>query len=97
MNINLSEDAVEWFHNEMDAKPGDFIKFFARYGGSSPLHDGFSLGIMKEQPDELKVQTEKAGVHFYIENRDYWFFDGHDLYVNVDSTKNELVYTYEKA
>lgn len=97
MKIVLSDDARRWFGEEMEAETGDYIKFFARYGGSSPLHDGFSLGIMKEPPDELAVETEVDGVHFYIENRDYWFFDEHNLQVDVDPERNELVYTYEKA
>ena len=97
MKIVLSDDALQWFTEEMEAEAGDYIKFFARYGGSSPLHDGFSLGIMKESPDEVAVESEIAGVHFYIENRDYWFFDEHDLHVNVNPKLNELVYTYEKA
>ncbi|MFS0687825.1 HesB/YadR/YfhF family protein [Sporosarcina sp. 179-K 8C2 HS] len=97
MKIVLSDDALNWFIEEMEAETGDYIKFFARYGGSSPLHDGFSLGIMKEKPDELAVETEINGVHFYIEDRDYWFFDEHDLHVDVNPKLNELVYTYEKA
>lgn len=97
MKIVLSDDALQWFRDEMEAEAGDYIKFFARYGGSSPLHDGFSLGIMKESPDEATVETEISGVHFYIEDRDYWFFDEHDLHVDINQKLNELVYTYKKA
>ncbi|MDN4607596.1 HesB/YadR/YfhF family protein [Sporosarcina highlanderae] len=97
MKIAISDDAINWFRNEMEAKSGEYIKFFARYGGSSPLHDGFSLGVTKEHPDESVVETIIEGIHFYIERRDYWFFDEHDLHVNVDSKINELVYSYKKA
>lgn len=97
MKIVLSDEAIVWFHKEMEAKTGDYIKFFARYGGSSPLHEGFSLGITKELPDEIKVHVEQKGIHFYIEDRDYWYFDNHDLYVSVNPNVNELVYSYEKA
>ncbi|MCM3743099.1 HesB/YadR/YfhF family protein [Sporosarcina luteola] len=97
MKIVLSDDARRWFEEEMEAQTGDYIKFFARYGGSSQLHEGFSLGVMKEVPDELAVETERDGVHFYIEQRDYWFFDEHDLHVDVDPHLKELVYMYEKA
>ncbi|WP_336823961.1 HesB/YadR/YfhF family protein [Sporosarcina sp. USHLN248] len=97
MKIVISDDAMKWFHEEMEAEQGDYIKFFARYGGSSPLHDGFSLGITKENPDEIAVETEMEGIHFYVENRDFWFFDDHDLHVDIDQQLNELIYTYEKA
>ena len=97
MKIILSDDAVNWFAEEMDVESGDSVKFFARYGGASPLHQGFSLGIMKEEPDEVAVETVQDGVRYYIEKRDEWFFMEHDLHVNVDPKLDELVYTYEKA
>ena len=81
----------------METVPGDAIRFFARYGGSSPLHAGFSLGVTKEQPDEVEVETEHDHVRFYFETRDKWYFDNHNLLVNVDLQQNELVYSYEKA
>ena len=97
MNIILSGEAINWFTVEMEAVPGDAIRFFARYGGSSPLHTGFSLGVTKEEPDEIAIKTKHDGILYYIESRDKWFFLNHDLHVNVDSRLDELVYTYEKA
>lgn len=97
MKIVVSDDALNWFKEEMDVAQGDSVKFFARYGGASPLHEGFSLGIMKEEPDEVAAETEHEGVRYYIERRDQWFFVEHDLHVNVDSGLSELIYTYEKA
>ncbi|GKV64507.1 MULTISPECIES: HesB/YadR/YfhF family protein [unclassified Sporosarcina] len=96
MNINISENAEHWFKDEMEASPGDYVKFFARYGGSSPLHEGFSLGITKEIPDEIAVETVMDGVHFYIEERDIWFFDNHDLQVDTDPASEELAFSYSK-
>lgn len=97
LEIILSNEALLWFTEEMETVPGDAIRFFARYGGSSPLHAGFSLGVTKEQPDEVEVETEHEQVRFYIETRDKWYFDNHNLLVNVDPQQNELVYSYEKA
>lgn len=94
MNINLTEQALLWFKEEMEADSGDYIKFFARYGGSSPLHEGFSLGITKEQPDEAAVERVIDGIHFYIEERDVWFFDQHDFHVDLDEKRNELSFQY---
>lgn len=97
LNIIVSDEALTWFEDEMDVESGDAICFFARYGGSSPLHDGFSLGVMKEAPDEAAIEVERNGVRYYIESRDEWFFIEHDLHVNVDSKLDELIYSYEKA
>lgn len=97
LKIVISSEALNWFNVEMEAAPGDAIRFFARYGGSNQLHTGFSLGVTKEEPDEAVIKTEHNGVLYYIESRDKWFFVEHDLHVNVDPALNELVYTYEKA
>lgn len=94
MNIVISDNALAWFQEEMEAVSGEYIKFFARYGGSSPLHDGFSMGITKELPDEIAAVSEIRGIRFYVEERDLWFFDGHDLHVDVDTARNELSFRY---
>ncbi|WP_172369167.1 HesB/YadR/YfhF family protein [Sporosarcina jiandibaonis] len=97
MKIVVSNEAVNWFKEEMEAVPGDSIRFFARYGGASPLHEGFSLGVTKENPDEVAVEKEIDGIRYYIEYRDKWYFLEHDLHVDLDSKVNELVYSYKKS
>lgn len=95
--ISLTKEALAWFKEDMDAQPGEAIRFFARYGGSSPIHEGFSIGVTKEQPDEAVVQIVQDDILFYIEHRDLWYFDEHDLHVHIDPTLGELTYSYEKA
>lgn len=97
MKIHLSEQAIQWFEEEMDVSSGDYIKFYARYGGSSKLHEGFSMGLTKEDPDELAFENVINGVHYYVEERDIWFFDGHDLYIDMDSSTDELSFDYHVA
>ena len=74
----------DWFKEEMEAVPGDAIRFFARYGGASPLHEGFSLGVTKEQPDE-RLSKQNMTVHFTTSRAVIsGIFVEHDLHVNVD-------------
>ena len=96
MQIIVNDEALHWFQQEMEANPGDTIRFYARYGGSSPFHEGFSLGMNREQPHEIGVQQEIEGIIFYIERSDLWFFNEHDLVVNVDAKLDELTYEYRK-
>ena len=96
MKIVLSNDAMDWFKEEMETISGEYIRFYARYGGSSALHEGFSLGVTKEEPMELSVELIVDNIHFYIEDRDIWYFDNHDLHVNVDPKLKELTYSYKK-
>lgn len=94
MNIIVSEEAFAWFTREMEAEAGDYIRFYARYGGSSKFHEGFSLGMNRELPHEIGVETIVDGIHFYIEARDKWFFNEHDLHVHVNTALDELTYEY---
>lgn len=96
MKIVISDEALKWFKEDMEVKKGESIRFFARYGGSSPLQEGFSLGVTKEDPDEVAFEIDKEGVRYYIESRDVWFFDGHDLIVEVNEKLQELSYSYRK-
>lgn len=96
MEIKLSEKAINWFKQEMEAEKGDFIRFYARYGGSSPFHEGFSLGMTREQPHEIGIETIVEDIHFYIEKSDEWFFNDHHLVVDADNSSDELSYSYEK-
>ncbi|MGI2326665.1 HesB/YadR/YfhF family protein [Planococcus sp. YIM B11945] len=97
MEIIISEDALNWFQQEMETVNGETVRFFVRYGGSSKLQPGFSLGVTKDEPLEATVQTTHDGVLFFIEQSDVWYFDGHNLLVSVNDELNELAYDYEKA
>ncbi|WP_391122869.1 HesB/YadR/YfhF family protein [Psychrobacillus sp. L3] len=97
MKIFISSDAMNWFHEEMEVKAGDKIRFYARYGGSSPLHDGFSIGMTMDTPIIPSVTITIENILFFIEELDEWFFDGHDLYVDLNPKAEELAYAYKKA
>ena len=90
MEIIIQEQAYQWFKKEMDIEAGDTVRFYARYGGSSPFHEAFSLGMNREQPHTIGVQTKIDGVVFYIEQDDLWFFNEHSLVVSIDEKLNEL-------
>ncbi|MDQ0268613.1 HesB/YadR/YfhF family protein [Cytobacillus purgationiresistens] len=96
MNISISDKALKWYKDEMLLDEGDFLRFFARYGGVSQVQDGFSLGISNEAPVDSIVSIDKNGIHFFIEEKDLWFFDGHDLTVEYDEKLSEPKYNFSK-
>lgn len=96
MNIALTDEALQWFKREMEVESGDTIRFYARYGGSSPFLEGFSLGMTREEPIEIGVKTVLDDVTYYIDEKDLWFFNDHNLHVDVDTTIDELKYDYRK-
>ncbi|GIN21190.1 MAG TPA: hypothetical protein DEO65_06775 [Bacillus bacterium] len=96
MQIKLTDHAAEWFKDEMLLKTGDSVRFFVRYGGTSPLQEGFSLGMNKEEPMDPGVEYTKNGILFFIEASDIWYFQDHDLIVDVDEKSDGPIYSYEK-
>jgi len=95
MKIVITNQALQWFSDEMEVQPGDTIRFYARYGGSNPFHEGFSLGMSKDEPLNPSVLTKHNDVTFFIEEDDVWFFNNHDLYVDFDQETDELIYEYK--
>jgi uncharacterized protein YneR len=96
MELTLSEKAINWFKNEMGLTKGDTLKFFAKIYGSSPVQESYSLGFAKDFPIDIIASKEVDGIIFYVEESDLWFFNGHDLYVDYNETKDELEFKYDK-
>ncbi|MCE4047879.1 MULTISPECIES: HesB/YadR/YfhF family protein [Bacillaceae] len=94
MKIVVSDKAAEWYKDEMLLNEGDYVRFFARYGGCSTVQQGFSLGISNEKPVNSAVSTEKDGIRYYIEEKDLWYFDNNDLYANFNEAAQEPEYHY---
>jgi uncharacterized protein YneR len=97
MDIKVTEKALNWFKDEVELKEGETVKFQAKYGGSSPIHEGFSLAFqVKEEPGEVVASTEKGGITFFIDTTDAWYFKGYHLIVEYDEELGEVSYEYEQ-
>lgn len=92
MKIGLDKDALDWFKRELGLKQGDAVRFFARYGGETTIHPGFSLGVSVEPPVKIGVSTEIDGILFFVENEDQWYLDGQDLMVLFDEPDDSIAY-----
>lgn len=96
VRIIVDDDAAGWYAEEMGVSSGGFVRFFARYGGFSSVQQGFSLGVTMDEPDHIGVMTEKNGVTYYIEEKDIWYFDGHDLIVAMHKSGQEPEFKFGK-
>ncbi|MFO1444970.1 HesB/YadR/YfhF family protein [Bacillus sp. Bva_UNVM-123] len=94
MKIHISDEAAEWYMEEMDLHEGDFLRFFVRYGGHSTVQQGFSLGLSIEEPTHIGVETIKNGITYYIEEKDLWYFDGHDFHIAFNEKFHEPEYQF---
>lgn len=96
MKIHVSDQAGAWYKEEMLLRDGAYVRFYVRYGGFSTVQPGFSLGISDEEPDEIGAKLEKEGVTYFIEEKDLWYFDDHDLFIEFNSKYNEPEFHYSK-
>ncbi|WP_332694656.1 HesB/YadR/YfhF family protein [Halalkalibacter lacteus] len=97
MNIQITKPALQWFKDELDIKEeGEYIRFFARYGGCGSIQSGFSLGVSQEQPSIIGSQEVVDGITFFIEEEDLWYFKGLDLKVKYSRKNEEIEFVYEE-
>ncbi|QGH35843.1 HesB/YadR/YfhF family protein [Gracilibacillus salitolerans] len=97
MEIKVSDQALQWFKDDVEISDGDTIKFQAKYGGYSPIHEGFSLAFALNEPLEDTITiTEKNGITFFIDATDAWYFEGYNLIVKYDEELDEVAYDYEE-
>lgn len=90
MKINVTEEALQFFKGEMEVEAGQTVRLFAKYGGSTDLTHGFSVGVITEDVDNAAVETEADGIRFVVAEQDEWLFQGQD--VNVEIRGDEVVF-----
>ncbi|AWB46872.1 hypothetical protein DCC85_09290 [Paenibacillus sp. CAA11] len=93
--IQVTEQAANWYKQELDLQSGQAIRFFARYSAGGHIHPGFSLGIQVEEPQHPGYSTVVSGITFYMEQQDLWYLDGYCLDVSYDPDADDILYTYE--
>ncbi|WP_110113318.1 HesB/YadR/YfhF family protein [Bacillus sp. CGMCC 1.16541] len=95
MKLTVTEQAANWYKTEMNVTSDQYVRFFARYGGCSNVQKGFSLGVGTDNPINIGAETTVAGITFFIEEEDVWYFDSHDLIVDYNSETKEPDFKYE--
>ncbi|MFV0557239.1 MAG: HesB/YadR/YfhF family protein [Enterococcus sp.] len=94
MNITVSESAVNWFKAEIELTKDQGIRFFGKIYGKTQVHDGFSIGMTVDTPENVLAQEIIAELTFFIEETDEWFFKGYDLFVDYDEQLFEPSYAF---
>lgn len=95
MKLTVTDNALNWFKEEVELESGNKVRFIVQIYGDSKIREGYSLAFTLDKDDRKKaVEYEKDGIEFYINETDLWFFDGHDLSVEYDEEKDEVVFEY---
>lgn len=92
MEIKVTKPAFQFLRDEMELQDGDSIKIFVRYGGSGGHIPGFSLGIDKDTFDGDGISTNVEGITFFMNTKDLWYLDNHDLTVKYTRKYDSLVF-----
>lgn len=98
MKIEVTDSASKWFQQEMGLGNGNGVRFYGKVYGKTPVHDGFSLALTRDDdPEKVYTKTNKDGINYFVDEDDRWFFKGYDLKVDFYPKKDpeNVVYTYE--
>lgn len=96
MKLTVTPKAIEWFKKEMDLDKEMGIRFYGKVYGKTQVHDGFSVGMSVDTPNQTIVQETIEDILFFIDEADEWFFKGYDLIVDYDEKLDEPKYRFEE-
>lgn len=94
MKLTITPRAQQWFKDEVGVTSDSGIRFYGKIYGKTDVHEGFSIAMSVEAPDQPLVKEVIDGVTYFIEETDDWFFKGYDLSVDYDDEKEEPKYKF---
>lgn len=95
MTLKISDQAHQWFIDELELEPGAAVRIFGKYGGATNVHVGFSTGITVVEPERIRDEMVKDDIHYFTEQGDDWFFNDYTLAVDLNPESNEPTYFYK--
>lgn len=98
MKITLSKQAIQWFETKFPLNEGEAVRFFGKTYGKTEVHEGFSVGLELDNPentDDILASIEVNNRTYFIAKEDDWFFSDYDLTIGLDDQFNEPSYHFE--
>lgn len=93
MKIEVTDQALKWFRDELDLEPGDKINFYVQTYVHTGLHEHFTTAFKIEPHDNnASASVTIDRITFYINESDEWFFKGLDLLVEYNVETDEIEY-----
>lgn len=94
--IKVSDKASLWFQNEFELKSDQGIRITAKGYGHTNKHEGISVAIWVDKPVNIKDQTYKDGLLYYVEELDDWFIQDYDLIIDYNDNLDEPKYIFKE-
>lgn len=96
MEITVTNEAQQFFKDEMLLENGDAVRFMSKVYGKTQVHEGFSVALSVEAPDKAIASFEKNGIFYYIDDADQWFFNGYDFEVDFNQDDETFIYNFSE-
>lgn len=96
MKIKLTDEAVEWFKNELDLpEKNKVLQFYVRYGGEFQLKQGFSPAFRVELSNDVEIGYHENynDLIVVVSEDDLWYFEDHEVLVEKVDHEDEIVYS----
>lgn len=82
MKLEVSVEAAQWYKEEMDLNPGDYVQYYVKlYGGIPTAHPDYYLGISFGEEGTIAIKDVVEGITFYFNEQDAWFLKEYDMKV----------------
>ncbi len=95
MSLKVSNEAANWYKNEMDLEAGDYLQYYVQiYGGIPTAHPNYSLGMSIGKEGNIAVKDEVEGIIFYFNEEHAWFLKEFDMEVVVEG--EDLAFNFEE-
>lgn len=93
MDFKVSQEAAEWYKNEMDLAQGDYVQYYVQlYGGIPTAHPNYSLGMSVGKEGKIAVETMVEGITFYFNEDNAWFLNDFDMTVDVKNGDLDFIF-----
>lgn len=98
LQLAITDKASQWFHRELDLPAeGAGVRFFGKAYGKTQVHDGFSVGMTRDDhPDQPIMAVKKDGVTYFVNPTDAWFFENLVMTVDYDAHLDEPKYEFKE-
>ncbi len=96
MKVTITPKVLAWFKEEIKLGANQGVRFFGKVYGKTQVHEGFSVGMSVDSPENPLFAEVIDGVLFFIEENDEWFFKGYDLTIDYNAQLNEPTYLFKE-
>ncbi|CQR47467.1 Iron-sulphur cluster biosynthesis [Paraliobacillus sp. PM-2] len=94
MAFTVTEEAAQWYIDEMGLSSGDYVHFFVKlYGGIPTAHPSYFLGVSVGKDGEMGPFKTVDEITFYFTKQDQWFINEFNLKVDMGNEEPSFEFT----